>query len=255
MSQPTQIAAAQQLPPPHFSPKKTWGTKIGFRIASFIFCIVIIGLSGQQASNGRYAGFYALIFMVPPAAFSAIWNVAEGISILARRGRRGMHPAAIVSIDLLLWLAYVALTVTYGLLAWFDGDYDDYYYDSYNSRYNSSWYGSPGLVQATVAFGALEVICHFSLFVIGCVETNIRNRAGPQIVYYAAPPGMQVVPFPPNGAFPAPGQAVEIPQNAYFQPPVNGSYPQQPQYSWAPAPAPAGVSPQSNPAAPHKEGP
>jgi hypothetical protein len=195
-----------------------------------------------------------------------------------------MHPAAIVSIDLLLWLAYVALTVTYALFGWYD-DYYYYYYDSYNSRYNSS---SPAIIQAIVAFGALEVyvnplplpppfphqekqpveifamltamspcsICHFSLFVIGCVETNIRNNAGPQIVYYAAPPGMQVYPFPPNGAFPAPGQGIEVPQNAYFQPPVNGSYPpQQPHYSWAPAPAPAGVSPQSNTAVPHKEGP
>ncbi|CAH0049474.1 unnamed protein product [Clonostachys solani] len=251
MSQPTQIMAPQQLPPPHVSPKKTWGTKLGFRIASFIFCIIIIGLSAYQATS-RFSGVYALVFMLPPAAFSAIWNVAEGICILVRRGRRGMHPAAIVSIDLLVWLAYVALTVTYALFGWYDDYYYSYYYDSYNSRYNS---GSPAIIQALVAFGALEVICHFSLFVIGCVETNIRNNSPPQIVYYAAPPGMQVVPFPPNGAFPAPGQAVEIPQNAYFQPPVNGSYPQQPHYSWAPAPAPAGVSPQSNPAVPHKEGP
>ncbi|CAG9971657.1 unnamed protein product [Clonostachys byssicola] len=250
MSQPTQIMAPQQLPPPHVSPKKTWGTKIGFRIASFIFCIILIGLSAHQTTSRYYDGVYALVFMVPPAAFSAIWNVAEGICILVRRGRRGMHPAAIVSIDLLLWLAYVALTITYALFGFYDGYY--YYYDSYyNSRYNT-----PGTIQAIVAFGALEVICHFSLFVIGCVETNIRNRAGPQIVYYAAPPGMQVVPFPPNGAFPAPGQGVAVPQNAYFQPAPNGSYPpQQPHYSWAPAPAPAGVSPQSNAAVPHKEGP
>ncbi|KAK7226045.1 hypothetical protein V2G26_014048 [Clonostachys chloroleuca] len=252
MSQPTQIMAPQQLPPPHVSPKKTWGTKLGFRIASFIFCIVIIGLSAHQAaSRYTYSWAYALAFMVPPAVVSAIWNVAEVICILARRGRRGMHPAAIVSIDLLLWLGYVGLTVTYALVGWFD-DYDYYYYSSSSS--SSRYYSySPGIIQAIVAFGALEVICHFSLFVIGCVETSIRNNTAPQIVYYAAP-GMQVVPFPPNGAFPAPGQGIEVPQNAYFQPPVNGSYPpQQPHYSWAPAPA--GVSPQSNTAVPHKEGP
>jgi CDP-diglyceride synthetase len=71
MSQPAQIMAPQQLPPPHVSPKKTWGTKIGFRIASFIFCIVIIGLSAHQATS-RYSGVYALVFMVPPVSASRL---------------------------------------------------------------------------------------------------------------------------------------------------------------------------------------
>ncbi len=36
-----------------------------------------------------------------------LWDIAEGICILVRRGRRGIHPIAITTIDCLAWMAFI----------------------------------------------------------------------------------------------------------------------------------------------------
>lgn len=55
-------------------------------------------------------------FPFAQAAVSAIWSLAEGISILVRGGRRGIHPGANVALDLLLWLGLAGGTVALWLL-------------------------------------------------------------------------------------------------------------------------------------------
>jgi hypothetical protein len=72
-----------------------------------------------------------------------IWDIAESICILKRGGNRGIHPGAIVGVDLLAWLGWAFLDlvlITSGLLRprYLIDNYSDYYYDGYRYRYDSS---------------------------------------------------------------------------------------------------------------------
>lgn len=80
-----------------------------------------------------------------------IWDVAEAICILARRGHRGIHPGAIVAIDLLLWLGFIAGTVMFALYHLFVDTYtsSSYYYDELMPLVLAS--------RAALAFSALEM--------------------------------------------------------------------------------------------------
>ena len=69
-----------------------------------------------------------------------------------RLDRDPFHPGAIVGIDLILWLAFVALTAVLGLT----GGWQYYYYSS-GSSYYYSYGGSNTLYRVAVAFGTLEV--------------------------------------------------------------------------------------------------
>ncbi len=67
------------------------------------------------------------------AAVSIIWNVAEFICVLVRGGHRGIHPGAIVAIDLVLWGGYIAAIFVYSSIFYYF-DFDEY----------SSWYFNEG---------------------------------------------------------------------------------------------------------------
>ncbi|KAL6869637.1 hypothetical protein ACO1O0_000963 [Amphichorda felina] len=175
-----------RLPPPHVSPKAVWSTKLTFRIISSIFTICIIGIAAAclTTSYDSYYGYYSnsvpLIALGPPACVGIIWDVAEGICILARRGRRGIHPGAIVAIDLLLWLGFIVGVVFHAIFVVYDFEG----YEMYT------------LSRAILAFGILEILIHITLFVFGCYETAIRNRSVAPIVVY--PGGMPIGYGPPQ---------------------------------------------------------
>jgi hypothetical protein len=44
-----------------------------------------------------------------------IWDLAEGICILARNGKRGIHPGAIVGVDLIFWAAWMSAAIFDGI--------------------------------------------------------------------------------------------------------------------------------------------
>lgn len=161
-----------------------------------------------------------------------IWDVAEGICIFARRGHRGIHPGAVVAMDLLLWLAFIVVAVFYALY-YLVGDY--YYYDSYyygSDSYDSNVVTSLILTsRAIIAFVSIQVAVHMLLFILGCYETNVRNRKGPIIIY----PPMQPFPMahtshygpPPPGAIMLP--AGQAPPAGYVPYSYGSQQPQQPQ--------------------------
>jgi len=165
-----------------------WVSKLLFRILSAISSLVIIGLTAYTTVEW-YGGFgYSymgtpVIVMGPPAIVGFVWDVAEAICILARRGHRGIHPGAIVAIDLLLWLGFIAATVLYGVFHFF---FDTYSY-SYSSYYYSEATALVYISRATLSFGVLEVLFHLLLFIFGCYETSQRNRRPPMIIYPGAP--------------------------------------------------------------------
>lgn len=87
--------------------------------------------------------------------------MAEIICIFARGGHRGIHPGAVVAIDLILWLGFIVSTVFYAL--YFLSDvylYNDYDYD-YGYGYGYG-YGSGSdemfiISRALIALSGIEV--------------------------------------------------------------------------------------------------
>ncbi|EAQ84530.1 predicted protein [Chaetomium globosum CBS 148.51] len=97
-------------PPAHVSPTGMWASKLTLRVIQFALAITIIGCVGSILSTGFYS-IFVLVVIVPQAAVSVIWSLVEGICILVRGGRRGIHPGANVGFDLLLWLGLVVGTI------------------------------------------------------------------------------------------------------------------------------------------------
>lgn len=134
-------------PPPHVSPPGMWGTKLALRILQFIMAIALIGCGGSIVSTGVWDA-WAIVMIGPQAVVSAVWSLSEGICILARGGRRGIHPGANVALDLLLWLGFVAGAV----LVWIVGIGD--YYDYYDYRGRGVQTRAAGLGQAMIGLGS-----------------------------------------------------------------------------------------------------
>jgi hypothetical protein len=101
--------------------------------------------------------------LLSQACVSFIWDVAEGICIIARRGHRGIHPGAIVAVDLLLWLGYVAGITCFGIIALYDlsnSSYTSSYYydfDEFSDFYDDNYVPLRNMSHAILAFGILEV--------------------------------------------------------------------------------------------------
>ncbi|KAK4140580.1 uncharacterized protein C8A04DRAFT_14828 [Dichotomopilus funicola] len=194
--------------PKYVSPLATWGTKLGFRATSIVCSIILAGLSGSLAANQQlYSALTLMIVIAPALIITFCWDIAEGVCILKRPGHRGIHPGAIVAVDLLAWLGWLVVDfflITYELFAY--DDYMDRVYDD-NGYYRYVPHKLSPQEQAIVndvhakgrammAFGILITLAHFALFVIGCYETNIRNRM-PRTVYvmqpyYAGPAPVQM---------------------------------------------------------------
>ncbi|SPQ26522.1 65edb3fb-c379-489a-9eac-a4c3862a4fa9 [Thermothielavioides terrestris] len=186
-----------KLPPKYVSSATTWRSKLALRTASALFLIIIAAIGGSLANTPRVDVLGIMLILAPGLIAPFIWDIAEGICILCRGGHRGIHPGAIVAIDLLCWLGWVVIVFfmcVSGLITrarYFIDDYsgyDDYQYDMSKVTPEDAQLEqsieAKGRVMA--AFGCLTVVVHFMLFVIGCRETNIRNRT-PQTVYVMQP--------------------------------------------------------------------
>ncbi|KAL2139465.1 hypothetical protein VTI28DRAFT_5132 [Corynascus sepedonium] len=227
----------QTQPPKYVSPPTTWRTKLGLRVASMVFLVILCGLGGSLATDSRVDGDTLMIVVLAPAAIvTFIWDVAESICIWKRGGHRGIHPGAIVAIDLIAWLgwAFVDLLLVPYTIVLSSGYYVDQTYGG-----NSYRYGEPevspeyeallseiqGKTHAIAAFAVMTTAAHFALFVIACYETHIRNHM-PSTVYvfqpvYGAAPG-QIPPGAYQQLGPLPPQPVHVQPfpNQSFTPPT-----------------------------------
>ncbi|KAK4099347.1 hypothetical protein N658DRAFT_517426 [Parathielavia hyrcaniae] len=130
-------------PPKYVSPPGTWKTKLGLRAASILFIIVLAGIGGSLATTPRVDTVMIIAVVLAPAIIVTFaWDVAEIVCILKRGGNRGIHPGAVVAIDLFAWLGWGCLL----LFLWASGmatrpryvieDYSGY--DGANYRYDES---------------------------------------------------------------------------------------------------------------------
>jgi hypothetical protein len=103
--------------------------------------------------------------------------LAEGICILVRGGRRGIHPGANVALDLLLWLGLVAGTVLlwlFGISTALTVSSSSYWLDDFSRDFGDDGYESVGeeilrvaaMGQALIGLAA-TLTCVFLLFYPG----------------------------------------------------------------------------------------
>ncbi|EAQ84567.1 predicted protein [Chaetomium globosum CBS 148.51] len=128
----------ENLPPKYVSPPGTWRTKLGLRAGSVLCVIILAGLSGSLAANPRIeAGALLMVVLAPAIIVTFVWDVAEAACILKRGGNRGIHPGAIVAIDLLAWLGWAIVDLmlsTFGVISrprYMIQDYSGYDNDRY----------------------------------------------------------------------------------------------------------------------------
>ncbi|KAK3305273.1 uncharacterized protein B0T15DRAFT_531800 [Chaetomium strumarium] len=228
----------QNQPPKYVSPPGTWRTKLALRAASVLFLIIIAGVGGSLAATPRVEMTAVMLLVLVPALLATfIWDAAEAICIWKREGNRGIHPGAVVAIDLFCWLGWAVVDlflVASGVTSrprYLIEDYSGY--DDYRYTYDPSKVTPEdaqlekdimGKGEALVAFVSLTLIVHFVLFVIACYETNIRNRM-PRTVYVMqpiyGPPSAVPGGYQPLGSFqgpPPPGPPLS-PYQMYMQPP------------------------------------
>lgn len=86
-----------------------------------------------------------------------IFDVAESICLLVRRGHRGMHPGACVAVDLILWLGFTGGAVYLGLFQYYFSENSYYYYDEYDLE------DYRGMETACLAFVILNTYVAFLL--------------------------------------------------------------------------------------------
>ncbi|KAK4235108.1 hypothetical protein C8A03DRAFT_18098 [Achaetomium macrosporum] len=190
----------QNRPPKYVSPPGTWRTKLALRAASVLFLIIIAGVGGSLSATPRVEMMAIMLLILVPALLATfIWDIAEAICIWKREGNRGIHPGAIVAVDLFCWLGWAVVDLFLGasglasrpryLIEDYSG-YDDYHYTYDPSKVTPEDAQLEkdiiGKGRALVAFTSFTMIVHFVLFVIGCYETNIRNRM-PRTVYVMQP--------------------------------------------------------------------
>ncbi|KAK4126798.1 hypothetical protein N657DRAFT_677529 [Parathielavia appendiculata] len=194
----------EDKPPEYVSPPETWKSKTALRAASLVFLVVIAGIGGSLSTMPRLdIAWLILIMVVPGLAVTFIWDIAEVLCILKRGGNRGIHPGAVVAIDLILWLGWLTVGFMLGVLGLMSHagsyilDYSGSSYTQYGTRYNyNPSKATPedaalerevlGKGRALVAFVGLTVIVHFVLFVIACRETHTRNSM-PRTIYVMQP--------------------------------------------------------------------
>jgi hypothetical protein len=107
------------------------------------------------------------------------------LKIALSKRRQGMHPAALVTFHLIIWLVAIMAVVVTSLYMTYGIDLDDYrYYDSSSREYVYSASITPSQLavyeQVLLAFDCLLLLTHFVLFVGFCVETNRLEKARKQ---------------------------------------------------------------------------
>ncbi|KAH9993658.1 hypothetical protein F4779DRAFT_229776 [Xylariaceae sp. FL0662B] len=185
--------------------RRSWRqAKIGLQVLSLACSGVVIGLSARTTWQGG-AGMGVLV--IPIAIGTAAWTLAELVTVWARWRRspgRGIHPAAHVAAQLVLFLALI-LALFYSCLLWKavqrdidmcdrerdEDDDDDTILTTNDDGQGWSWtsFYCPAdyyelvhdpfykaAVQAVIVFLAILWVIHFSLFVRACVETRARAK-------------------------------------------------------------------------------
>ncbi|KAK0615104.1 hypothetical protein B0T17DRAFT_619923 [Bombardia bombarda] len=170
-----------------------WVFKFGMRLLSAVFCIAIIGVGGSLAAT-HWANYLPFAILAPPIFVTLVWDVIDGLCLLASAGHKGLHPGFSVGFDLVIWMA---LTVA-AIILWLLGFSVDFYstidmdkFYAYANDSNASTAELYALLQGLVDKGlailvlsAILIIFHFAIFVTACVQTNTLNlQKAPRLGY------------------------------------------------------------------------
>lgn len=191
-----------------FAPSKPFSVaKLVLGGFNLVFAIIALGLSlGLVSTSFTFDTFIVVIIMAVTAIVSIVWQLAEFITIAARKSRRPIHPGAHVGVHLILWFLSILVVPTLFIsLAYtlddysIEGDCGSNGGSSYSYQYCSYYtFASQAaadsyfrLMEALSAFSVLLLVAHFTLFVMACVETDRRRKHGrrTKVVYVVASTG------------------------------------------------------------------
>lgn len=232
--------------------------------SALLACLVIIlaitltielqKIADMDVSTPHITYYFVWLTSLVQSIFVLFWDVAEFITLCIRRKRngRGIHPAAHVAVDLILWLSLlISWSIFCGILS-----YESRYSYDYNSGYiieDEYSYTIYNLTLAIVVFLVLLSLIHFFLFVRACVETDQYRRArknGNPIMFLPTGENGGQLHFCYSMNHPAAGFQPTLAQLASFQVNNNGSKNLQPMITPVNdplQPPPKAINPDSNP--------
>ncbi|PSR81441.1 hypothetical protein BD289DRAFT_439170 [Coniella lustricola] len=177
---------------------------------TFLFAIITLGLAVAMAvAWPAYISMIAAVIVAIVAGVSAIWQFADGLTMLVRRSiHRPIHPGAHVGVRLILSIigaiaiSSVGISLAVSLGNWtvdpncYDGSYwsdsgayeADVYCGTYDFATTAAARAYFGTLEALMAFAVLMWAGEVTLFVLACVETHRRRKHGKmtRIVYVMA---------------------------------------------------------------------
>ncbi|KUI54501.1 hypothetical protein VP1G_01902 [Cytospora mali] len=191
-----------------FKPSKTFGlAKLILGCFNLGFAIIAFGLSlGLEISQYDMGFSIGVIIVLVTAGLSIVWQLAELITIAARKSRRPIHPGAHIALHLIiLVLCILVVLSTSWDLSYTLQDYtiDDqcdaspyvnaYYeyceYDTFPTQTAADKFFH--MMEALIAFTVLMTISHFTLWIMACIEADRRRKYGrkAKVVYLVANQG------------------------------------------------------------------
>lgn len=162
-----------------------WMTKLVMRCLSAVSAIVLVALTAALTDKWRVRQSYyystpPVLVLAPQAGIALAWAVLDVLVMLfmrwrsrpgsppssssrPRRPRRpgtrsdGVHPGLAVTLDLLLWLGFIAGTILFSFMHYVSDPYysDDYYSFNRDDYDQLSWVHDVG--SAVLAFCCLSV--------------------------------------------------------------------------------------------------
>ncbi|ORY61688.1 uncharacterized protein BCR38DRAFT_38335 [Pseudomassariella vexata] len=143
-----------------------WVTvKIWIRSCSTVLAAVALCLGIALSLSYSFTGLVVII----PCVFVIAWNAAEFITVCTRRDRaRGIKPAVLIGVELVMWLGLLGGTG-------FEG-----YLEAYHSSEALYWMNYLAWIKveavATVLLSLLTRALHFTLFVRAAVEVDRKKK-------------------------------------------------------------------------------
>ncbi|KPM44949.1 hypothetical protein AK830_g1666 [Neonectria ditissima] len=127
--------------------------------------------------------------MGPPAGVAILWDFVDAVCLCARSSHESVPAGARILVDLILFLAFAAMS---SVLAFTvsklsdSGFYFAFFHDGVGAEY----------LYIALIFGFLAAIVHLTILVMACYESKRRptTSTAPQIVYVEVNPDGSVIP-------------------------------------------------------------
>ncbi|KAK0658058.1 hypothetical protein B0T16DRAFT_402939 [Cercophora newfieldiana] len=158
--------------------------KSTLRCLQILFAVLALGLTGSISFGTNIGVVLPFIVVSPCVLLTLIWTIIELLAIKVQDHHRGLPPPAVLSMDLICWLALVGCNAGLAVLG-MTSDLRDVITYQWSLEYRQGRLQPWELEEvrdvayralAVVAFVSILTALHVSTFSIACYETHMRNR-------------------------------------------------------------------------------